>query len=766
MARILSIPPQSGFDGEPWTFDLSPFLANNITVSFRSGYSKPAWLSLSNNVLSASALPAVSRSRQDDTYRILLTGTHASRSTNFEVELTVKYIEVPSAETAPAQTLDLRVTPTIPNVRPPLRTSVVLHMSDYITNLARAGTITYSIQFDDEHISALSTREVNGVSVNDVLTITAPTQPLADEPVSSVNLDIRATNAVGHASIDVPVDITNLMSTYLNNIPNQDIHRDEIDSINLNRYAGGRPRPTFALGTIVPTLTEDVATIVSNANGMWSVHPNANLETTDTYRVNVIAINRISRATGSFNMTIHGVPHTEPPIAPVWHTTGLTFNVNVGSTFSVDLATLINMSRPQPTFTLNTVTELTDVGARASITGTTLTVTAPSSMDLDSDYTARIQVDARNSAGGATGTLMINLHYVSAPVWSAIPHQSVRPGQTWTLDLKPFVSATPTAEISFNPSPSGIGRTASLTSGVVTWDVPDSETEDSVQPFTFQALNVEGSAETTVGVAVVTDAAPEWTPNPIRLNVMEGQMNTPFDLREYLTAGSPLPTLYLGAPLKEIRDAEGDITQAADPPSVLNPIDVPAEISFRGTTILITPTLNNEMAQQYQFRVYARNSSGTESKVVTLDVHPVFEHSDNIVLSAADYEEIRKLIDTKLSAQDLPDDIIAADAVIGGAVSWAINRMPVYPNNPRTLEELVSKRRAVIYRAAGILSASVRRSQDPRLTVLEVDEFQLQRILYQAAEDSAVIAQQRFVELGLTDDGGFDEILFRVVPCP
>ena len=753
IARILTVPPQSGFDGEPWTFDLSPYLANNITVSFRTGYRVPPWLTLTNNVLSASALPAVSRSRQDDTYTILLTGTHASRPTNFSVELTVKYIEAPTTQTAPAQELDLRVTPTIPNVRPPLKTSVVLHMSDYVTNLARAGTLTYSIQFDDEHISALSSRTVNGVMVNDVLTITAPTQPLADEPVSSVNLDIRATNAIGHASIDVPVDITNLMATFLNNIPAQDIHRDEIDTINLNLYAGGRPRPTFALGTIVPRLTEDVAQIVSNANGHWTVRPNASLETTDTYRVNVIAVNRISRATGSFNMTIHGVPHVDPPIAPVWHTTGLTFDVNVGATLRVDLATLINMSRPQPTFTIDTDTELTDVGARASITGTQLTITAPTSMDIDSDYTARVQVAARNSAGGAIQTLMVNFHYVSAPVWTTIPHQSVRPGETWTLDLKPYITGQPTPTIAFNPAPAGDAANATLTAGVASWEVPDSISEDTVQPFDFRATNAEGTDDVSIGVSVITDAAPVWTGDTIRLNVMEAQMNTPFDLAEYLVSGSPTPSLYLGT------------REQGDGAAILNPVDVPAEISFRGTTMLVTPTLNNEMAQQYQFRVVARNSSGEASKVVTLDIHPVFEHSDNIVLSAADYEEIRKLIDTKLTAQDLADEIIAADAVIGGAVSWAIDRMPVYSGHPRTLEELVNKRRAVIYRAAGILAASVRRSQDPRLLGLEVNEFQLQGVLYQAAEDAAVLAQQRFVELGLTDTDGFDEVLFRVVPC-
>ena len=742
IARILPIPAQSGFDGEPWTFDLSPYLANDITATFRSGYSKPAWLSLSNNVLSATALPAVARSRMDDTYTILLTGTHAQRNTDFSVELTVKYIEIPSTQSAPAQELDLRVTPTITNVHPPLKTSVVLHMLDYITNRERAGTITFSIQFDDENLTRLSSRTVDGVSVNDVLTITSPTTPLADEPVSSVNVDIRATNAVGHSDIDVPIDITNLMATYLNNIPAQDIQRDEIDTLNLQLYAGGRPRPTFALGTIVPTLTDDVATIISNANGRWSIHPDANLETTGTYRVNVIAVNRISRATGSFQMTIHGVPHTLPAIAPVWHTTGLTVDVDTGAVVQVNLAHLINTARPTPTFSITDDSELTNVGASASIAGTTLTITAPSTMDIDEDYTARIQVSARNSAGGAIQSLTVQVHYVHAPVWSTIPHQSVRPGQTWTLDLNSYLTASPAAVITFQTAPSGDASNATLAHGVASWEVPDTITEDAVHPFTFRATNSAGSTDVSVGVAVVADAEPVWTDAVISLNVQEGQRLEPFDLSEYLTAGVPAPNLYLGA------DAISN---------------VPADITFNGLTMLVTPTLNSVMTQTFTFSITAQNASGSATKQITLGIHPVFEDNDNIVLNVSDYDQIRKLIDSRATVQDLPDEIISADSIVGGAISWAIDTMPVYAGNPRNLQELVSKRRAIIYRAAGILAASVRQAADPRIIEGQVNELQLQSALFAESERAAAIAQERFVQLGLTEDDAFGSITFRVV---
>ena len=178
--------------------------------------------------------------------------------------------------------------------------------------------------------------------------------------------------------------------------------------------------------------------------------------------------------------------------------------------------------------------------------------------------------------------------------------------------------------------------------------------------------------------------------------------------------------------------------------------------------MLVTPTSNVLMDQSFTFDILARNSSGMASKSIELDINPLFEDNENIVLSENDYEEIRKLIDTQLTIQELPDEIIAADSIEGGAVAWALERMPIYPDYPRTLQELTGKRRAVIYRAAAILAASVRRSQDPRLTILEVNEYQLQQVLFERSEQEAEIAQKRFDELGLSDETLFEGVTFEV----
>lgn len=742
IARVLPIPAQEGFDGEDWQLDLAPYLANAIDVTFKSGTTPPSWLRLSNNILSGT-LPAVSRSQQDDVYNIQLTATHVDRTMDFTVQLTVKYVEVATWSSIPTVELDQAITPNIPSPNPPLVTTRTLHLLDHISNLSRAGTLTFSFENSEGIVNAaLTTRTVNGVMINDVLTITAPaTLPVENSPVASVNMLLRATNMVGRGDLNLAIDVTHLSLPRLQRLPAQSVNRNEIDTFNLASFATGMPTVFFALGTIQPRLTEAVATIISNANGMWSIHPNANLETlNNVFTVNVIASNRVGRADGSFQLTVHGVPHVDPNIAPTWHGTGLDFNINTGQTLEVDLSTLIATARPQPTYSIFSDSNVTDIGGTVSITGSTLRVTIPS--DIDEAFVVSVEVEATNPAGSSEVPLMFHIMVVSAPVWSTIPQQRVRPGDGWTLDLNAYVAGMPTPTLSFNPAPApgDTNAGATLTDGVLAWDVPATLTDDEVVTFHIDATNPQGTTLLSLGASVITDTAPVWTTSPIKFTVIEGSRNEEFDLSGFLTAGRPAPSLILGD----------------------NSTTVPANISFRGTTMLVTPTSNVLMDQSFTFDILARNSSGMASKSIELDINPLFEDNENIVLSENDYEEIRKLIDTQLTIQELPDEIIAADSIEGGAVAWALERMPIYPDYPRTLQELTGKRRAVIYRAAAILAASVRRSQDPRLTILEVNEYQLQQVLFERSEQEAEIAQKRFDELGLSDETLFEGVTFEV----
>ena len=613
IARVLPIPNQEGFDGEAWTLDLAPYLANSITVSFKSGTNPPHWLNLTNNVLSGT-LPAVSRSRQDDTYNIQLTATHVDRAQDFSVNLTVKYIEAPTWGTIPAPTLDQNVTPNIPNVHPPLVLTAEVHLSDYITNYSRAGTITFGAS-DSEGSGTnpqLTTRVKDGVTINDVLTLTSPTTlPVENQDVASFGLRVEATNIIGHSFTSMPLDINHLQLPSINRLPAQSVNRNEIDSFDLSAFAMGRPAPTFALGTVTPHLDDNIVQITSNANGHWTIRPNQQLEILNTtYSVNVIALNRVGTANRNFQLTVHGVPHVDPDIAPQWQTTGLTFDVNTGAHIDIDLTTLISRSRPQPTFTIFNNQELRDLGISSSISGNTLTVTVPADLDTDIDRT--VNITATNRAGSSEVPLTIRIHHVSAPVWRALPAQRVRPGDTLSLNLNTYVTGIPTPTIAFTTAPTGDAGNATLIDGHFNWVIPNTYTADTAVPFTFTATNNEGTSNAALSVNVITDAAPVWSDDAIVISVTEGDIDDEYDFAANLTAGSPIPTLSLDA----------------------SAANIPATMSFQGTILKITPTSDFVKTMQFSFGVIATNSTGSANKAVTLNIVPVFTDGEDIVFSS------------------------------------------------------------------------------------------------------------------------------------
>ena len=739
IARVLPVPDQEGFDGEMWSLDLAPYLANSITVTFKSGTSPPSWLSITNNVLSGT-LPAVSRSRQDDVYNLQLTATHVDRSTDFTVQLTVKYVENPTWGNIPAITLDQHVIPNIPSPNPPLVLTTTVHLADYISNYSRAGSLAFTVT-DSEGTNTrprLSDRELDGVTINDVLTLRSPaTLPQEETATASFNLVVEASNQIGTARSSLPVDVHHLALPVLQRLPSQSVTRDHIDSFDLSTFATGMPTPTFALGTSNPRLDDDIVQITSNSNGHWTIRPNPQLEIASTvYSINVIATNRVGTTNRNFQLTVLGVPHVDPNIAPEWRTTDLTFNVNTGATLTIDLTTLIVTARPQPTFSIFNDRELRDVGGRASISGNILTITISS--DLDEDLTEMIHITARNAAGSSEIPLAIKIKHVFAPTWQPLPAQNLGVGDKVNLDLNSYVRGIPTATIAFNPVPTGPISTAVLTNGVLTWTVPDTITTDTALPIHLRATNSIGHADSTLSISVITDAAPVWSDDPITISAIEGDTEE-YDFIADLTAGSPPPVLSLG----------------------IDASDIPANFTFQGTVLTITPTSDFVTTEVFTFSVIARNSSGMATKTgINLRIIPTFTDDEHIRFSMSDYEEIRKLVDTTLTVDLLADEIIAADTIVGAAIAWGIEVMPANIGFTRTLEELTAKRRAILLRAAGNLSISVRRTQPVSETQLEISEQELQLLLFAQADIQVAIANRN---TNVASAGDTPEGLFIVI---
>lgn len=713
-ARVLDIPAQSAFDGEAWTLDLAPYLANDITVTFRTGYSVPAWLSLSNTVLSATQLPAVARSRQDDTYTILLTGTHADRTTDFEVTLTVKYIEAPTWTAIPTQTLDQRVTPNISNVNPPLKTSVTLDLDDYIANRSRAGALTFSVR----------DREQNNIGIQmnadgHTVTLTAPTTLSGVESFDrqgNYTLDLAVQNRIGSTSAVISVNVNHLILPSLRAIPNQDIHRNEVDTLDLSQFGTGLPTVFYALGTITPTLTEDVATIISNANGRWSIHPNPALERTGTYTVQVIATNRVGRASGSFNMTIHGVPR-DTSVAPTWHTSGLTFDVNTGDSVTVDVSTLLAGASPQPTYSVSDASEVTNLGGTATLTGSELTVSIPSS--VDSDTHASVSVSARNSAGGASVDLTFNVHYVSAPVWTRIPAQTWHVGEASRLDLNAYVTSIPAVtNIRFQPGetpPSWM----TLVSGVLS-GTPDDEDYTTATTLSLhcEAVNPIGTTPVQIFLNISIAEVPAWTTDAIRLVIIEGQTET-YPLADYMSAATPIPVYSFGAGI----------------------LQLPITAHLQGDALTITAPGDIAVATEYTLPLIATNSEGVANKDVTLVVDPRIALGELTHFVSDDYNEIRSLLDLRLTEAELPNAVIASSIYQNAAFSWvAIETADVV--SPLSEDETLQyKKRAALYRCAGLIAPAVsKRISESVGSVSErytfVDWLQTQRGLFARADEA------------------------------
>ena len=86
--------------------------------------------------------------------------------------------------------------------------------------------------------------------------------------------------------------------------------------------------------------------------------------------------------------------------------------------------------------------------------------------------------------------------------------------------------------------------------------------------------------------------------------------------------------------------------------------------------------------------------------------------------------------------------------------------MPANIGFTRTLEELTAKRRAILLRAAGNLSISVRRTQPVSETQLEISEQELQLLLFAQADIQVAIANRN---TNVASAGDTPEGLFIVI---
>ena len=737
-------------EGVRYELNLTPLVDAGATITLRTNTDGGFYDSLTfggNGVLLWTNPPApsggASRTNVPLQFRATLGGQSTDQTINFVLHAAAQPSVEPvwSRDAFPRQVVYEPYTPPAGAPTPNIRHGFQLHLTDYVG----AGTppFSFSVATDGSDFpgtASIGQRFVNQQPVRDVLNFNA-------SAVAASQLNRHLVVTVGNdehpasSTQNLPLEVINLM------YPSWDTSRTTFNisdtgshSYNLRDISTGEPQTDIELVGTVPSnlsahITNGILTLRADSLGMSGPQ---------TETLTATLKNILTSTTGvTTPLTINIAQAPQMDSGPVWLPDAFTLTGNRGQTQRIDLSQYIQSSHPAPTYQVSAPSGVLGT-IQGSIEGQHFfEFTIPDT--ITADYRATVDITAMNSVDSAVKTFNIHGVFVEQPSWqpAAIPTQTIRAGQVWELDLKPFLSGAPTPTITFNPTPAGAEASATLTNGVVRWMVPDSLTNNVTINFGFRGTNASGTDDLALILHVNNNQVPSWKDDPIKLSVVEGEtVRVPLDA---YVMGFPTPTLHLAS---DVSDIPG-----------------PNSIRFDGLTMIIDANIAVISTLAFKFNIIAQSPIGSATKEIEVDVTPIFVDNNEITLTTEDYEEIRKLVDVRLTIQEIPDEIISADTVVGGAIAWAVDRMPVVDGNPRNLEEIKNKRRAILLRAAGCLAASVRRDASPQLTGLERDEFQLSTFLFMKAESMADLANKRLEQLGLltgiTEIG--TEFIFEVV---
>ena len=697
-------------------------------------------LSMTGNIMTWNSPPAPQGSATQQTVPIAFRATLGGQITDHTIPFLLHAAAVQAVQPVwsrsafPTQVVYEPYTPPAGKITPNIQHGFQINLSDYLA----AGTppFTFTAVRDGTDFPGtfdVTTRHVNQQPIRDRLVFNA-----SDVNASQLNRYLDVT--VGNPSFPrsstqrLPIEVINLVyPSWTPPSTTITISDSSSHSYPLLDWITGEPQVDLEF---VGTPDASINAHITNNNLILRGTPG---QMAARHPITIKAKNILTGETGEDEtFTVDVAARQLPPAAPSWLEGTLTLTGNKGQTQRIDLNQYIAGGNPSPDFS---------VSAPSGVLGT-----IQGSIESDhffefiipdtitADYSATVDITARNSVDSAVKTFNIRGVFTAQAAWLPIPAQTVKAGGVWELDLKRYVTGTPTPTIDWNPEPTGETASATLVNGVVRWEVPDDLTGNRNEPFGFRATNTIGHADLTILVNVNNEAKPSWRDGPIVIAVTEGDV-----VRQPLDAyvmGNPTPSLHLGS---DVSDLPG-----------------PNSIRFDGLTMIIEPSIEVISQLAFNVNVIAHSTLGSATKTITIDVTPIFVDQNEITLTKADYDEIRALCNTRLTASEVSDTIIAGDTVLGGAMAWANNRMPIIEGNPRSLEALKAKRRAILYMAAACLVTSIREPRDLRIEGIDLTEFQQAQVLKKKAEESAILANEHLDSIGLVDEGlGF---IFEVVP--
>ena len=342
----------------------------------------------------------------------------------------------------------------------------------------------------------------------------------------------------------------------------------------------------------------------------------------------------------------------------------------------VDLRQYIESANPSPVFTI--ASDPNDLGAQIN-QQYILTYELPNNITNDTIYT--LSIDATNSAGTASKSIVVRNIASAVPRVLPIDHQEITSTETFTLNLNDYVTGTHPITIAYATNyvaPTGM----SLTDGTLTY-TPSGITQDTSEAVHLVFSNSLGSESVTLTINIRVVSIPEWDEEEINLEVVEGDEDQ-FDLNRYVS-GHPDPNIHFAQGF-----FQGDLTLVLND-GILQ--------------IIATPVIDIDTT--YPLMMSATNSAGSANKTINLRVLSRLQLEEPTEFTSDDYNEVRYLLGLEITATELPNNVIASDIYRKAAQDWVSQQVPYDPAKRRTKANLRRKKRAVIYRCASLLAGHV-----------------------------------------------------------
>ena len=661
--------------GQTKRIDLKTLVDAGATITARNEYTTRTGLqgaSLSNGVFTWTNPPdpagGATQQRVNLTFRATLGSNSTDQVFNFVIRSQTRPVVQPtwSRDAFPRQTVYEPYTPPAGAPSPHLLHGFSINLSDYV----HSGTPPYNFTArsdgsDFPGTFQITTRYVDQRPIQDRLVFNA-----SAVAASQLNryIDITVSNSAGNSTQRLPLEVVNLIYPTWQGSQTFNIDDTSSHSFDLRDHLTGEPQADIDIvGTAPESLNANLnnGTLTIRANALGTDAPYS--ATITVKATNILTDTDGVQRTFTFNVAQRQLPNS----APVWLPAAINIMTDRGQQNTVDLSQYIQSGRPQPYFSVGG--SVLDTIQGFIHQQHFFRYTVPN--DITTDTTYSVDVTATNDVDSAVKRITITGIALTSPVLLGFPAQSVHQGDLWQIDLNDYVNGKQPITYAYT-SPYVPPQTMALSGSHLSW-TPTGYSTDQVIPIQLTASNADGMLAFTLSLQVNVDVQPVWTLDPLTFEIIEGESKA-FDLTNYVR-GVPDPQLHL---------AQGQ--------------SIPhLNIAFTGKVMTITDAPNVDQDTNYIIPVAATNSVGSVTKNINLKDLSRASHEEISNFSDDDYNTVRYLIASYCKPDDVPNTVIASTIYAQAAIDWVVEQLPAKAD--RTLVNLNRKKRAVIYRCAGLL---------------------------------------------------------------